>query len=66
MGWLVSAGQVLSGAREETSADASMPVSLIDGVALARLCEEHNIATVRSNHPVALPDLDLFEALRAS
>ncbi len=66
MGWIFSTGQVLSGAREETSADAVMPVSLIDAAALARLCEENGIGVIRATHPVGIPDVDLFEGLRSS
>ena len=66
MGWIITSGQVLSGAREEANATGVTPVSVIDGAALARLCEEHGIATVQSSHPISIPDVDLFEALRAS
>ena len=66
MGWILSSGQVLSGAREEASAAGVMPVKLLDGAAIARLCEEHGIAVVRSEHPIAIPDVDLFESLRSS
>jgi hypothetical protein len=66
MGWIITCGQVLSGAREEAGAGGVLPVTMLDGLALARLCEEHGIAVVRSAHPIALPDVDLFEALRSS
>jgi len=66
MGWMLSAGQVLSGAREEASAEGSFPVTLLDGVAIARLCEEKGVAVVTAQHPICLPDVDLFEALRSS
>jgi hypothetical protein len=66
MGWIFTTGQVLSGAREEANANGVMPVSLVDGAALARLCEENQIAVVRSTNPVVIPDVDLFEALRAT
>lgn len=66
MGWLVTAGQAMNGAREEASSGGTPPVVLIDGQGLARLCEEHGVAVVRAQHPVAIPDVDLFEALRAS
>jgi hypothetical protein len=66
MGWIFSSGQVLSGAREEATGMATLPVSLLDGGAIARLCAEHDIAVVRSQHPVAIADVDFFEALRAS
>jgi hypothetical protein len=66
MGWLFTSGQVLSGAREEASIVGPGPVSVFDGAGVARLCEEHEVAVVRSRLPIALPDLDLLDALRAS
>ncbi len=65
-GWIFSAGQVLSGARDEAGADGAVPVMLLDGIAIARLCEEHGVAVVQSKLPMSIPDVDLFEALRAS
>jgi hypothetical protein len=64
--WLLTSGQVLSGAREEAQAPGASPVALFDGVGLAKLCEEHGIGVLRTVIPVALPDLDFFEALRSS
>lgn len=66
MGWLFTAGQMLSGAREEAGAHGVMPVAMLDGPAIARLCEEHDVAVVRAANPVAVADVDFFEALRAS
>jgi HB1, ASXL, restriction endonuclease HTH domain/Restriction endonuclease len=66
IGWLFTAGQILSGAREEASLDHAMPVTLLGGMAIARLCDELDVAVVRSTHPIAVPDVDLFEALRSS
>ena len=66
MGWLFTAGQVLSGAREEARANNAMAVTMLDGISIARLCEDHNVAVVRSEYPVAIADVDLFEALRSS
>ena len=65
-GWMLTSGQVLSGAREEASALAAAPISLTDGYGLARLCEDNDVAVVRSRLPIAIPDVDLLEALRAS
>jgi len=64
VGWLLSTGQVLSGAREEASALPAAPVALYDGVGLARLLEEHDVAVIRTRFPVAIPDLELLETLR--
>jgi hypothetical protein len=66
MGWIFTSGQVLSGAREEAAAHGVMPVALIDAQAIARLCEEHAVAVVEARFCVPVPDVDLFEALRAS
>jgi hypothetical protein len=66
MGWIFTAGQVLSGAREESAASGVMPVTLLDAGGIARLCDEHGVAVVRAEHPISIPDVDLFEALRAS
>lgn len=65
-GLIVTAGQVLSGAREESAVAGAAPIALYDGLALARLCEEHDVAVVQARLPIALPDLDFLEALRAT
>jgi hypothetical protein len=41
-------------------------VALTDGIGFAKLCEEHDVAVVRARLPIAIPDVDLLEALRAS
>ncbi|MEO7112594.1 MAG: restriction endonuclease, partial [Polyangiaceae bacterium] len=64
VGWLLTTGQVLSGAREEASATPAPPVALYDGVGIARLLEEHDVAVLRTRFPVAIPDLELLETLR--
>jgi hypothetical protein len=66
LGWMITAGQVLSGAREEATVAGAPPVSLFDGLAVARLAEENDVAVIRARLPIAIPDLDLLEALRAS
>ncbi len=63
-GWLITTGQVLSGAREEASALPAAPVALFDGVGVARLLEEHDVGVVRTRFPIAIPDLELLETLR--
>ncbi len=65
-GFLFTSGQVLSGAREEAASAGAAPVALHDGASFARLCEEHEVAVVRTRLPIAMPDIDLLEALRAS
>jgi hypothetical protein len=56
----------LSGAREEADIAGTAPVALTDGAGLARLCEDHDVAVQRARLPIAIPDVDLLEALRAS
>jgi hypothetical protein len=65
-GWLVTSGQILSGAREEAAASHTSAIALLDGLAVARLCERHEIAVVQARLPICIPDVDLLEALRAS
>ncbi len=66
VGWIVTAGPVLSGAREEAGATHTNPIVVLDGLGLARLCEQNDVAVLRSSLPIAIPDLDMLEALRAS
>jgi restriction endonuclease Mrr len=63
-GWLVTTGQVLSGAREEASAVGAPPIALYDGLAVCRLLEENDVAVTKTRFPVTIPDLELLEALR--
>jgi restriction endonuclease Mrr len=63
-GWLVTTGQILSGAREEATATGAPPVALYDGLALCKLLEEFDVGIVRTRLTVAIPDLELLEALR--
>jgi hypothetical protein len=65
-GWLITTGQVLSGAKEEASAPSAPPVALYDGVAFCKLLEDLDVGVVRTRYTAALPDLELFETLRGS
>lgn len=65
-GWILTAGQMLSGAREEASIPGTAPIALFDGLAVGRLCEDNDVAVLRARLPIAIPDVDLLEALRAS
>lgn len=65
LGWILTAGQVLSGAREEAAIAGTPPVAVVDGLGLARLCEDNDVAVIRARLPIAIPDVDLLEALRA-
>src|ERR1019366_9577385 len=64
VGWLITAGQVLSGAREEAAAPGAPPVALFDGIALCKLLEDLQVGVVKPRFAVAIPDLELLEALR--
>lgn len=63
-GWIVTTGQVLSGAREEACAP-SAPIALFDGFAVCKLLEEGSVGVVKTTLSTFLPDLELFETLRA-
>jgi hypothetical protein len=63
-GWLITTGQVLSGAREEAAAIGAAPVALYDGLAFCKMLEEHDVAVVRTRFHIAIPDLELLEAIR--
>jgi restriction endonuclease Mrr len=63
-GWLITTGQVLSGAREEASAHGAAPITLLDGNGFARLCEEHGVGVMETRVSLPIVDIDLFEALR--
>jgi hypothetical protein len=63
-GWLVTTGQVLSGAREEAAAIGAAPVALYDGIALCKLLEELEVGVVKTRFAIAIPDVELLETLR--
>jgi HB1, ASXL, restriction endonuclease HTH domain/Restriction endonuclease len=64
VGWLMTTGQCLSGAREEAAAPGAPPVALYDGIAICKLLEEIDVAVVKTRFTVAIPDVDLLETLR--
>ncbi|HMR04249.1 MAG TPA: HTH domain-containing protein [Polyangiaceae bacterium] len=64
-GMLITTGQVLSGAREEAQAAGAAPVTLVDGATLATWCESHGLAVTPQVVRLGVPDLELFDALRA-
>ena len=57
---------LLRRARRGGHRPARAPIALYDGLAVARLCEENDVAVIRARLPIAIPDVDLLEALRAS
>jgi hypothetical protein len=62
--WMVTLGQVLSGAREEAAVPGVAPVACFDGVGLARAMERAGVGLVRHFVPLTALDLDLLESLR--
>jgi hypothetical protein len=62
--WVLTTGNVLSGAREEATQASAQPVNLIDGPALGRLMDEHGVGVRHAMVKVPYLDLDLFDALR--
>jgi hypothetical protein len=64
-GWLITAGQVLSGAKEEANAPGAAPVNLLDGVALVRLMEEEAIGVTRVSISLPVADVELLDALKS-
>ena len=58
--------QTLDLARDEAAITGTAPVALYDGLSVARLCEDNDVAVIRARLPIAIPDVDLLEALRAS
>jgi len=63
-GWIITTGQVLSGAREEANAVGAAPVAVLDGMALAELCERYSVGVARHQLSLPLPDFDVLEGLR--
>ena len=62
-GWLITTGQVLSGAREESGAPAA-PIALFDGIAVCKLLEDNDVGVIRTRMTTSIPDLELFDTLR--
>jgi hypothetical protein len=63
-GWLITTGQVLSGAREEASTPNAAPIALFDGLSLCKLLEDNDVAVIKTRFPIAIPDLELLETMR--
>jgi restriction endonuclease Mrr len=63
-GWIITTGQVLSGAREEANAPGAAPVAVVDGMGLAELCERFSVGVAKHTVSLPLPDLDVLEGLR--
>jgi HB1, ASXL, restriction endonuclease HTH domain/Restriction endonuclease len=62
-GWLITTGQVLSGAREEAASTGASPVSLTGRNELAELCVTLGIGVRQLRVEVPVLDVELFESL---
>lgn len=62
--WMITLGQVLSGARDEASAGSAAPVALFDGMQLARAMEDAGVGLVKHTVPMVALDAELLDALR--
>jgi restriction endonuclease Mrr len=62
--WILTTGQVLSGAREEASSPGAAPVAVLDGMGMAELCERYSVGMSRHHVHLPLPDFDVLEGLR--
>ncbi len=65
-GWLVTTGQVLSGAREEASAPNAPPIALYDGLGFCKLLEEQDVAVTKTRFVTCIADLELLDTLRGA
>ncbi len=66
LGLLVTTGQIMSGAKDEATVSGATAVQFIDGARFAALCERTGVAVVKQSLNLALPDIELFDALRSS
>jgi restriction endonuclease Mrr len=64
-GWIITTGQVLSGAREEAAVLGAAPVALTDGLELARLCEQFGVGVTTTRIELPSIDLNLLDSLRS-
>jgi hypothetical protein len=62
--WLITLGQVLSGAKEEAAAPAAAPVTLFDGMALAGAMERTGVGLSVQYVAVSALDFELLDSLR--
>jgi restriction endonuclease Mrr len=63
-GYLITTGQVLSGAREEARATGAAPVMLIDGARLSQLCFEQGLFVRGTALRLDVPDFSLLDSLK--
>jgi hypothetical protein len=63
-GWLITTGQVLSGAREEAAVTGAAPITLYDGIALCKLLEDVDVGVIKTRFAIAIADSELLETIR--
>jgi len=63
-GWVISTGQILSGAREEAQSPGGSPVTLTGRMELAELCVAHGVGVRIHRVEVPVLDVELFENLQ--
>lgn len=63
-GWLITTGQVLSGAREEAAVTGAAPITLYDGIALCKLLEDVDVGVIKTRFSIAIADSELLETIR--
>lgn len=63
-GWILTTGNILSGAREEAAQPGTAPITLLDGMALGRLFDEYGVGVRHASVKVPYLDFDLIDALR--
>ncbi|MBI5513259.1 MAG: restriction endonuclease [Deltaproteobacteria bacterium] len=62
--WIITTGNVLSGAREEASQPGTLPVTLVDAGGLGRLLDENAVGVRHTTVSLPYLDVDLYDALR--
>jgi hypothetical protein len=65
-GLLATTGQVMSGAREEARVPNAAPVTLLDGVGIARIAAQNGAGVVFQELRLPTVDAELFDSLTAS
>ncbi len=63
--WIITTGNIFSGARDEAAAAGASPVTLVDGAALGRLLDEHAVLVQHTTLALPTLDVDLYDALRS-
>jgi restriction endonuclease Mrr len=64
IGWIISTGQVLSGAREEAQSQGGSPVTLIGRNELSDLCVAYGVGVRTHRVEIPIIDVELLENLQ--